>query len=186
MLGLSRGGDGAYRPVTKSRLSEMDILIEDIFGYPAAGFLHPVSFQWSPDGSLLGNLFSPNGTLVRNLYAYDVRAGRQRLLATPAREHYADEAALPHEEKLRRERTRELGLGVTRFEWAKRMANGEGPRLMVPQSDGVYVLDILADHSMDTDSVLNPNKNLAVAPRLVADSGENGAAVLDARLSPDG
>jgi hypothetical protein len=83
VLGLSRGGDGAYRPVTKSRLSETDILIEDIFGYPAAGFLHPVSFQWSPDGSLLGNLFSPNGTLVRNLYAYDVRAGRQRLLATP-------------------------------------------------------------------------------------------------------
>ena len=186
MLGLSRGGDGAYRPVTKSRLSETDILIEDIFGYPAAGFLHPVSFQWSPDGSLLGNLFSPNGTLVRNLYAYDVRAGRQRLLATPAREHYADEAALPHEEKLRRERTRELGLGVTRFEWAKRRAHGEAPRLMVPQSDGAYVLDILADHSMETDSVLNPNKNLAVAPRLVADSGENGAAVLDARLSPDG
>ncbi|ACO70296.1 predicted protein, partial [Micromonas commoda] len=142
--------------------------IEDVFGYPAPGSLHPIGFQWSPDGALLGNLFSPNGTLVRNLYAYDVRAGAQRLLATPAREAYADEARLPDEEKLRRERTRELGLGVTRFEWASRRAKGEARRLLVPQSDA------------------GGDKLAASEPRLVVDSGDNGAAVLDAKLSPDG
>ena len=145
MVGLGRAGDDAHASSRNERLSDTDILIEDVFGYPAPGSLHPIDFQWSPDGALLGNLFSPNGTIVRNLYAYDVRAGAQRLLATPAREAYADEARLPDEEKLRRERTRELGLGVTRFEWASRRAKGEARRLLVPQSDGAYILDVVDD-----------------------------------------
>lgn len=197
MVGLGRAGDDAHASSRNERLSDTDILIEDVFGYPAPGSLHPIGFQWSPDGALLGNLFSPNGTLVRNLYAYDVRAGSQRLLATPAREAYADESRLPREEKLRRERTRELGLGVTRFEWASRRAKGEARRLLVPQSDGAYVLDVVDDDAAagvgDGDTGLpgggadGDKKILASSePRLVVDSGDNGAAVLDARLSPDG
>lgn len=196
MVGLGRAGDDAHASSRNERPSDTDILIEDVFGYPAPGSLHPIGFQWSPDGALLGNLFSPNGTLVRNLYAYDVRAGAQRLLATPAREAYADEARLPDEEKLRRERTRELGLGVTRFEWASRRAKGEARRLLVPQSDGAYVLDVVDDDAprvdggtavlgVDTDTA-GGDKLAASEPRLVVDSGDNGAAVLDAKLSPDG
>jgi len=201
VVGLGRAGDDAHASSRNERLSDTDILIEDVFGYPAPGSLHPIGFQWSPDGALLGNLFSPNGTLVRNLYAYDVRAGSQRLLATPAREAYADESRLPREEKLRRERTRELGLGVTRFEWASRRAKGEARRLLVPQSDGAYVLDVVDDDAaagVDGDAGLggdtaggdtagDKDKYLASSePRLVVDSGDNGAAVLDAKLSPDG
>ena len=203
MVGLGRAGDDAHASSRNERPSDTDILIEDVFGYPAPGSLHPIGFQWSPDGALLGNLFSPNGTLVRNLYAYDVRAGAQRLLATPAREAYADEARLPDEEKLRRERTRELGLGVTRFEWASRRAKGEARRLLVPQSDGAYVLDVVDDDAprvdgdtavlgVDTDTAggdkntAGGDKLAASEPRLVVDSGDNGAAVLDAKLSPDG
>ena len=203
VVGLGRAGDDAHASSRNERLSDTDILIEDVFGYPAPGSLHPIDFQWSPDGALLGNLFSPNGTLVRDLYAYDVRAGAQRLLATPAREAYADEARLPDEEKLRRERTRELGLGVTRFEWASRRAKGEARRLLVPQSDGAYVLDVVDDDAprvdgdtavlgVDTDTAggdkntAGGDKLAASEPRLVVDSGDNGAAILDAKLSPDG
>ena len=196
MVGLGRAGNDAHASSRNERPSDTDILIEDVFGYPAPGSLHPIGFQWSPDGALLGNLFSPNGTLVRNLYAYDVRAGSQRLLATPAREAYVDEARLPRDEKLRRERTRELGLGVTRFEWASRRAKGEARRLLVPQSDGAYVLDVVDDDAprvdggtavlgVDTDTA-GGDKLAASEPRLVVDSGDNGAAVLDAKLSPDG
>ena len=204
MVGLGRAGDDAHASSWNKRLSDTDILIEDVFGYPAPGSLHPIGFQWSPDGALLGNLFSPNGTLVRNLYAYDVRAGSQRLLATPAREAYVDEARLPRDEKLRRERTRELGLGVTRFEWASRRAKGEARRLLVPQSDGAYILDVVDDDApmgeRDTaggdtglgggavrgDDTAGDKLVAASEPRLVVDSGDNGAAVLDAKLSPDG
>ena len=190
MVGLGRAGDDAHASSRNERLSDTDILIEDVFGYPAPGSLHPIGFQWSPDGALLGNLFSPNGTLVRNLYAYDVRAESQRLLATPAREAYADESSLPREEKLRRERTRELGLGVTRFEWAQGRAMGEARRVLVPQSDGAYVLDVVDDDAGlgGGDAGLGGGGESAAAsePRLVVDSGDNGAAVLDARLSPDG
>ena len=190
VVGLGRAGDDAHASSRNERLSDTDILIEDVFGYPAPGCLHPIGFQWSPDGALLGNLFSPNGTLVRNLYAYDVRAESQRLLATPAREAYADESSLPREEKLRRERTRELGLGVTRFEWAQGRAMGEARRVLVPQSDGAYVLDVVDDDAGlgGGDAGLGGGGESAAAsePRLVVDSGDNGAAVLDARLSPDG
>ena len=167
MVGLGRAGDDAHASSRNERLSDTDILIEDVFGYPAPGSLHPIGFQWSPDGALLGNLFSPNGTLVRNLYAYDVRAGAQRLLATPAREAYADEARLPREEKLRRERTRELGLGVTRFEWASRRAKGEARRLLVPQSDGAYVLDVVDDDAprVDGDTAGGDDTDTAAARR---------------------
>ena len=54
----------------------------------------------------------------------------------PPRGGGVDEARLSVEEKLQRERTRELGLGVTRYEWAAKPPKRGHNRLLVPQPAG--------------------------------------------------
>eukprot|EP00227_Mantoniella_beaufortii_P017151 CAMPEP_0197596388 /NCGR_PEP_ID=MMETSP1326-20131121/24943_1 /TAXON_ID=1155430 /ORGANISM="Genus nov. species nov., Strain RCC2288" /LENGTH=135 /DNA_ID=CAMNT_0043162873 /DNA_START=173 /DNA_END=576 /DNA_ORIENTATION=+ len=94
------------------------LTLEDTVGYPLPGFVNPGSLQFSPDDALISNLHSPEGTLARKLFVFDPAAMQQRLLAVPPRGGGVDEARLSVEEKLQRERTRELGLGVTRYAWA--------------------------------------------------------------------
>ena len=58
-------------------------------------------------------LVAPDGSLQRRLYALGPRQGDSTLLASPPGE-CLDESHLPREERLRRERQRERGLGSTR------------------------------------------------------------------------
>lgn len=106
--------------------------VEDIVQYPLPGYVAPASVQFSPDDKLITYLYSPDSTLSRKIYAFDVAARQQRLLVSPPGGG-VDEGNLSTVEKLRRERLRERGLGVTRYEWAK----GVPSRLMVPLPSGV-------------------------------------------------
>ena len=73
----------------------------------ARGYVIPGALEFSPDDTLITNLFSPEGTLTRKLFAFDPRTSQQRLLAGPPRGGGVDEAALSVQEKLQRERTRQ-------------------------------------------------------------------------------
>ncbi|XP_024369963.1 uncharacterized protein [Physcomitrium patens] len=108
--------------------------VEDIVQYPLPGYVAPASVQFSPDDKLITYLYSPDSTLSRKIYAFDVAARQQRLLVSPPGGG-VDEGNLSTVEKLRRERLRERGLGVTRYEWGK----GVPHRLMVPLPSGIYV-----------------------------------------------
>uniref|UniRef100_A0A7I4EGE6 Dipeptidylpeptidase IV N-terminal domain-containing protein n=1 Tax=Physcomitrium patens TaxID=3218 RepID=A0A7I4EGE6_PHYPA len=108
--------------------------VEDIVQNPLPGYVAPGSVQFSPDDKLITYLYSPDSTLSRKIYAFDVVAKQQRLLVNPPGGG-VDEGNLSTVEKLRRERLRERGLGVTRYEWAK----GVPHRLMVPLPSGIYV-----------------------------------------------
>jgi len=112
--------------------------VEDIVQYPLPGYVAPASVQFSPDDKLITYLYSPDSTLSRKIYAFDVAARQQRLLVSPPGGG-VDEGNLSTVEKLRRERLRERGLGVTRYEWAK----GVPSRLMVPLPGGVCPWPIL-------------------------------------------
>ena len=107
--------------------------VEDIVQYPLPGYVAPASVSFSSDDKLITYLYSPDSTLSRKIYAFDVTARQQRLLVSPPGGG-VDEGNLSTVEKLRRERLRERGLGVTRYEWAKGCAT---PRLMVPLPGGV-------------------------------------------------
>jgi hypothetical protein len=107
--------------------------VEDIVQYPLPGYVAPASVQFSPDDRLITYLYSPDSTLSRKIYAFDVAARLQRLLVSPPGGG-VDEGNLSTVEKLRRERLRERGLGVTRYEWAK---GAPSSRLMVPLPSGV-------------------------------------------------
>lgn len=134
----------------------------DVARRPLPGSTVPTSIRFSPDGSTLTFLLAEAGSLRQRLVAVDVDTGRRRDLDIGGTE--VDEDALGLEERLRRERARELAVGVTRYAWA---ASAE--RLLVPMGDGIWVVD-----------------GADASPRRVLDAAQSPGPVLDAQISADG
>lgn len=108
--------------------------VEEIVQYPLPGYVGPASISFSPDDSLITYLFSPDHTLNRKVFAFDLEICKQELLFSPP-DGGLDESNISPEEKLRRERSRERGLGVTRYEWVK--MSSKKKMIMVPLPVGV-------------------------------------------------
>lgn len=111
------------------------IPVEEVAKYPLPGMINPVQLAFSPDDRLLTYLLSPKGTLSRQLYAFDLESGEQKTLVRPP-DGGATEQSLSLEEKLRRERQRQMGLGITTYAWAEKR-----DRLLVPLTGSVFVQD---------------------------------------------
>lgn len=108
--------------------------VEEIAQYPLPGYVSPTSISFSPDDSLISYLFSPDNTLNRKIFTFDLKTNKQELLFSPP-DGGLDESNISPEEKLRRERLRERGLGVTRYEWVK--TNSKRKAVLVPLPAGV-------------------------------------------------
>src|SRR5438067_9984614 len=89
-----------------------DVPIEEVARLPAPGTAVPVSLAFSPSGRRLTYLHSDDGSLDRHLYTLDTETGERTELLDPPGGGVQEEA-LSLEARLRRERHRELGLGVT-------------------------------------------------------------------------
>ena len=137
------------------------IPVEEVARVPAPGMAVPSGFAFSSDDEFLAFLHSVDGGLVRQLHLLDVATGDRRVLAAPG-PGVVSEQDVSLDEALRRERQRELGLGITRFAWARLAA-----RVLVPLPDGAYVAD-------------------ASGGELRKVVGSEDGAVLDPTLSPDG
>ncbi len=61
--------------------------IEEIARFPLPGMSIPGSIAFSPDGRLIGYLWSEEGSLTRQLYAFDPETGEHRLLVRDAIGH---------------------------------------------------------------------------------------------------
>ncbi len=134
----------------------------DVAHRPYPGTTTPTSVGFSPDGRFVTLLLAEPGSLRQQLHAVDVATGVSRVVSAPGAE--VDEASLSIEEKLRRERARELAVGITRYAWATR-----ADRMLVPMADGVWVFD-----------------GLDAEPRRVVATGDVPGPVLDAAISDDG
>lgn len=143
--------------------------VEDIVQYPLPGYVAPASVAFSPDDNLISYLYSPDSTLSRKIFAFDPVLRQQRLLVTPPGGG-VDEGNLSTAEKLRRERLRERGLGVTRYEWAK---SGFAPRLMVPLPGGVRFQRSQTYHCIILSLSCHPRKLL----RFCACNGYGSSAI---------
>jgi len=141
-------------------LNKKSFHIEEVARYPSPGNVAPGAFAFSPDDSLLTFLYSPEHTLSRQLYALDLKTGERQLLFTTEKETTEENLSLA--EALRRERQRQLGTGVTHYEWPRK-----GNRILVSFPDGLYVQD-----------------GLNASLRKILDITEEPA--LDPRFSPDG
>lgn len=113
--------------------------IEDIVQHPLPGYGAPTLISFSPDDRLVTYLFSPDQTLNRKVFVFNLKSGKQELFFTPP-DGGLDENNLSAEEKLRRERSRERGLGVTRYEWVK--TSSRKKMIMVPLPVGVRSLKL--------------------------------------------
>ncbi|KAF3795080.1 Dipeptidyl aminopeptidase 4 [Nymphaea thermarum] len=113
--------------------------VEEIVQYPLPGYIAPVSVSFSPDDSLISFLFCPNNSLNHNVFVFDPATQQQVLVFSPPGGGL-EESRLSAEEKLRRERLRERGLGVTRYEWAKSCS--KPAKIMIPLPSGIYVQDV--------------------------------------------
>lgn len=111
--------------------------VEDIVQTPLPGYVAPTAVSFSPDDSLVSYLFSPQGNLNRRVYTFDVKNGESSLVFSPP-DGGVDESNISPEDKLRRERLRERGLGVTWYEWIK--TNLKMKFIVVPLPAGVCFL----------------------------------------------
>lgn len=111
--------------------------IEKIVQYPLPGYGSPTSVNFSPDDNLISYLYSPDQTLNRKVFIFDLTTCKQEVFFSPP-DGGLDEDNLSEEEKFRRERSRERGLGVTRYEWVK--TSSKKTTIMVPLPAGVGVL----------------------------------------------
>ena len=107
--------------------------VEDIVQNPLPGYVAPSSVSFSPDDKLISYLFSPDSTLSRKIFVYDPTLHRQQMVISPPGGG-VDEGNLSVAEKLRRERLRERGTGITRYDWA---GGEDNPCLVVPLPGGV-------------------------------------------------
>lgn len=129
-------------PQADSALSNSDdgqfsFPIEKIVQYPLPGYCSPTSLNFSPDDNLISYLFSPDQTLNRKVFVFDLTTCKQQLFFSPP-DGGLDEDNLSEEDKLRRERSRERGLGVTNYEWVK--TSSKKTTIMVPLPAGVCIL----------------------------------------------
>lgn len=138
--------------------------IEHIVQYPLPGYDAPTLISFSPDDSLVTYLVSADQTLSRNVFVFNLNGGELELFFS-APDGGLDENNLSVEEKLRRERSRERGLGVTRYEWVK--THPRKKRIMVPLPAGIYFQDLHRQPELRIPSTLS-------------------SPVIDPRISPDG
>ncbi|GAB4826219.1 hypothetical protein Ancab_009084 [Ancistrocladus abbreviatus] len=140
--------------------------IEEIVQYPLPGYVAPTSISFSLDDSLITYLFSPDHSLSRKVFLFDLECCKHQLAFYPPDGGF-DESNLSEEEKLRRERARERGLGVTRYEWVN-AGSSEKKIIMVPLPDGIYLQDLTSQ---------KPDLKLQTTPC---------SPIIDPHLSPDG
>jgi dipeptidyl-peptidase 4 len=117
---------------------------------PAPGTSAPTAIHFSPDGAVVTYLLAGAEDLDRRLYALDLATGQTRLLIEPPAD--VTEESMTPEERLRRERAREMGLGVTSYAWAKK-ANV----FITPMPDGVRVDGALRIEGPVLDPQLSPD-----------------------------
>ena len=134
------------KSATPSRTSSLPV--EEVAKYPLPGTNVPHAVKILPDGDTVTYLWSPGGDLTRQLYAQSVLGGPRRQIFNPP-EGGATEDNLSEEEKLRRERMRERGLGVTSYAFAR-----DSDELLVPVRGDLYVqagIDGVPNKIVDTD-----------------------------------
>jgi dipeptidyl-peptidase-4 len=134
---------------------------DDVATMPRPGAAIPTKIHFSPDGKAVTMLVGAADSLVRELVALDGSTGA-RLRVIPPPGGGAVEGELSLDEQLRRERTRELGLGVTDYQWA-----AGGDTLLVPTKGELWVQQ-------------------GVGGELRQIYADPAAPAIDPQLSPDG
>jgi len=160
------------RSKATSKMLEPAFPIERVAQFPQPGLALPGSFSFAPGEGAVTFLDSADDSLTRQLYAIDLDSGEREVVVQPG-DKGVTEDNISLEEKLRRERARERGLGITSYDWAQR-----GERLLVPIGGGIAVQDGV-DGELRT--LVERDEHPAIDPQLSRD-GAFVAYVMDDEL----
>ncbi|OQS01519.1 dipeptidyl peptidase [Achlya hypogyna] len=140
---------------------------EDVARMPTPGSNAPTRLGFSPNGRLLTYLHSSNNELTQQLYGLDLATCSVSLVARPPGTGN-QESNLSLEEKLRRERQRQMGTGITSFLWCP---SPHSTRIVYPLMGNLYLQE-------------RPGAELV----LLFDKASTGAkgGAIDPQYSPDG
>jgi dipeptidyl-peptidase-4 len=144
-------------------MTSKQLTLQDVAHYPRPGMNAPNQVMFTPDSQKISYLYGKNGSLTQELWTYDLASGERKQLTdmTGGTISHSDQFSL--DEELRRERSRQRGLGITSYQFAQ--APQAGSLVLLIPFDGQLYL------SLDTS-------NLTPLP------GIEGA--IDPQLSPDG
>lgn len=164
--------------------STFSISIEDVADNPPPGLARPQHICFSPLSDYLAYLHSPEHGLSRDCFLLELSTGTLVRLCPPNDSSGNTEANLSLEEKLRRERTRTFGVGITQFSFRPNVA--AGLEILIPLQGHLYGLPISCPlNSSTTGEPLNVT--LEAKDKMFDKSwtGASGGAI-DAQYSPDG
>ena len=135
-MSASAGASYSQNRYIPSKVDGGTITYEDIATFPRPGCSSPDSIAFSPDDTVVTYLASSDGSLSRQLYAMDIMNGQVRELCKPP-SGTGEEETFSLEEKLRRERARQLHTGITSYAWAEG-AEDVG-KILVPIGNELFV-----------------------------------------------
>lgn len=138
------------------------ISIERIFASPALDGTAPKQLKVAPDGQRITFIKGKESDYERyDLWEYNIASGKTQLLFDADDLHSSAEV-LSDEEKARRERRREYGSGIMRYEWSN-----DGKALLFPLAGDAFYVKIgdskatrlLSTPEFETDIQFSPKGN---------------------------
>ncbi len=133
------------------------LTLKDVARYPRPGMNAPDQVKFTPDSMKITYLQGKNDSLARELWTYDLASGERKQLTNMTGNTASQATQFSLEEELRRERSRERGLGVTSYQFAQ--PNDGGPLILLVPYDGRLYLargDENLTPLLDTEGTIEP------------------------------
>lgn len=119
----------------ESLAQEGELTLRRAVSPPSPGFAVPRKLAFIPSGDGVTYLKNRENELVQDLWQYTISTGNHAILVSAdTLGGGAKEGELSIEEELRRARLRELGEGLTQYQWAAKV-----PTLLLPVKGDLYV-----------------------------------------------
>jgi dipeptidyl-peptidase 4 len=115
-------------------MTDKQLTLEDVARYPRPGMNVPNHVEFTPDSQKVAYLLGASGSLAQELWTYDVDSGERLQLTEMASGAVSLTNQFSLDEELRRERSRQRGLGVTSYQFVQ--ATEGGPLILLVPFDG--------------------------------------------------
>src|SRR6266699_3221773 len=100
-------------------MTDKQLTLEDVARYPRPGMNALGRVSFTPDSQKVAYLLGTPGALARELWSYDVDSGERRQLTDMASGAVSCASRFSLDEELRRERSRQRGLGVASYQFVQ-------------------------------------------------------------------
>jgi dipeptidyl-peptidase 4 len=143
-------------------MTDRQLTLEDVARYPRPGMDAPNQVKFIPNSQKVAYLQGMAGSLAQELWTYDPASGERRQLTEMTSESMSMTGQFSLDEELRRERSRQRGLGVTSYQFVQ-PTEGGSPILLVPYNGrlflarGVESLKPLSSSEGAIDAQLSPD-----------------------------